>query len=145
MQSCCILRRAYEGDSLLLTLMKTSLILLASSDSLTQLLRMHGLQLRKNSTKSAKIRALMKLESITKHCNEQILAKIEAALQANDEKRRKNQKGTTTEAADEDEEIDEATRLHSLTYHHQFLEEFPNLLVTSACLYENFGLETSSD
>ena len=78
------------------------------SDALTQFLSMNSLGLRKNSTKAAKIRALMRLQEVTNKCSKELLDRVEAMLQQAEEKRKKKAASKDVDNHDEDEDADEA-------------------------------------
>ena len=101
MGTCCILRRSFEGCSILVWLVKSTKILNVSGEALEKFLKYNNLNVRKNSTKSAKIRALMKLPQIVQECQQSTLDRLEALLVAAEERRSKK---NTTSQKDEDQE-----------------------------------------
>ena len=94
-QTSCIIRRSFAGCSLLVSLFRTSKILVISSDALSalsQLMQMNGIAMRKNATKASEVRALMRLPAVTEHCKKELLDKVEALLVAAEESRNQPKK-----------------------------------------------------
>ena len=116
MRTSCIIRRSYTGCSLLVSLFRSSKIVGVSSEALSHLMQMNGIAMRKNATKASKIRALMRLQSVTEHCKQELLDKVEALLVLAEESRAKKKKGSKDggENADDDEEQDEARQTNLL-------------------------------
>ena len=77
-----------------------------TAEALSQFLRYYNVNLRKNSTKATKIRALMKLPQVISEVSQQSLDALEALLVAAEEKRCK--KNTTNEEPDDEPDKDEA-------------------------------------
>lgn len=78
-------------------------IVKVTSESLSQLAAEHGLQIRRNSTKSAKIRALCQLPEVTAACTPAELEALDELLKEIDEKRRKRTKASEAENQEDDE------------------------------------------
>ena len=114
MRSSCVLRRSFKGYGPLVSLFRSEKILAISSDSLSQLLVLHGIHMRQNATKASKIRALMQVQSVKADCRQQTLDKIEAHLKNAEENRKKKKKNTkeATEDAEDEDEQDEASDLY---------------------------------
>ena len=75
---------------------------------------LHGISMRKNATKSSKIRALAQLASVKAECKQETLDRIEAILLSAEESRAKKKKANTkdtTENPDEEDDQDEANTL----------------------------------
>ena len=87
-----------------MSLLRSKKILRLSSDSLSQLMKAYGLAMRKNATKIAKIRMLLKTEEAMAELSEEHRASLEAALLALDEKRKKQSKKNDDDDDDEDGE-----------------------------------------
>ena len=104
--SCLLLRRSSEGQSVLLSLLSTHKILQLSASSLTEFLKHNGTSLKALSTKTAKIRALMRLpfmsERLSDHCKEA----LEKKLQEMDKKQKA--KPATEHPASDDEDDHQA-------------------------------------
>ena len=109
MGSSCIIRRAHAGCSLLVALFRSSKIVAVSSEALSQLMQMNGVQMRKNATKASKIRALMRLEAVAANCKRELLDKVEAFLAAAEDGRAKRKKKDPGDNGEEDEDADEAS------------------------------------
>ena len=92
-----------SGHTLLTSLMRDKTILKVNSDVLTKLLDNCGVRIRRNSTKSAKIRGLMRLPEVTAFCRPEELEDLEKALEEHDKRRRKK-RGGDNDDGDEDEE-----------------------------------------
>ena len=113
--SCCLLRRCLAGLDLLSALVRSHRILTVTSHCLSMFLNACGQNMRKNATKAAKIRALIKTSSMRENCNEQCLQALELKLQASEEQRnKKNAKSTPEDAEEEDDGPDEESRLSNL-------------------------------
>ena len=69
---------------------------------------MNNLGLRKNSTKVAKIRALMRVQEVSSKCSKELLDRVEAMLQQAEEKRKKKAASKDADNHDEDEDQEEA-------------------------------------
>ena len=68
-------------------------------------LNAYGQSMRKNATKAAKIRALLKTSTVLENCDQQCLEALELKLQASEEQRnRRSSKTTTTEEGEEEED-----------------------------------------
>ncbi|CAE7513660.1 unnamed protein product, partial [Symbiodinium natans] len=98
-----LFRRSMSGHTLLTSLMRDKTILKVNSDVLTKLLDNCGVRIRRNSTKSAKIRGLMRLPEVTAFCRPEELEDLEKALEEHDKRRRKK-RGGDNDDGDEDEE-----------------------------------------
>ena len=75
----------------------------ATADALQHLLAHYQVALKKNSTKAAKIKELLKLETITRETTCEERQKVEELLAAMDKKRNKRQATQTTEMEAEEE------------------------------------------
>ena len=82
-------------------------IMQIKGDSLTELLRMYQVNVRKTSTKAAKIRELMKIPSVIQACPEAHLLKIESRLAEMEARRNKKHEAANDEQ--EDENVEEET------------------------------------
>ena len=101
-----ILRRAKEARPLLVSLIASRGILKITSDCLSRMISCYGQRLRKNASKSEKIRTLIRLPMVREALSEENLAKLEQLLSDLDAKRRK--KCSEAEQDEEDEEGPEA-------------------------------------
>ena len=105
-----VVRRSAKSQPLIVGLMMNMQILKASADALHRMLASYNKAGRKNTTKTNKIRTLMKLNIVEDNVPAAILEKIEAACVSMDEKRKKgNQKQQNDEMQDEMEEEEEAS------------------------------------
>jgi len=104
----CFLRRSMIGVSVVVFLVKTFAILQLTSDNLSCLLQRHGVPTRKNSTKSFKIRQLMKLEQVAAACTAEQLEALDKKLTELDAKRKKDKA-----AAEKDDGSDQEAGLIS--------------------------------
>ncbi|CAE7566035.1 unnamed protein product [Symbiodinium sp. CCMP2592] len=98
-----ILRRALKAMPLLVSLIASRGILKITSDCLSRMINCYGQRLRKNASKSEKIRTLMRLPIVREALSEENLAKLEQILSDLDAKRR--QKCSDAEQDEEDEEV----------------------------------------
>ena len=81
MNTCVFFRHAKRGNSLLVALLQSLTIADVSSECLTQLLKHHNVNMRKNATKLCKIRALSKIESVLKDLTAEEATAVETMLQ----------------------------------------------------------------
>ena len=110
-----MLRRSFGGQTLLLSLMQSLRILSITSDALSKLLHMHGMAMRKNATKTCKIKALLKLEQVQQQLPSEIRERIEKLLAEADEKRQQKKSLTANgENAEDEEDLEEVAGLQSL-------------------------------
>ncbi|CAE7442053.1 unnamed protein product [Symbiodinium microadriaticum] len=98
-----VLRRCEAGQKLLVWMIRSKDIVKVTSESLSQWAAQYGLQIRRNSTKSAKIRALCQLPDVTAACTPAELKALDDLLNEIDEKRRKRTKASEAENQEEDE------------------------------------------
>ena len=98
-----LLRRAPKGWSLLVKLVKTTQIVKATSEALSQFLKHYKMSTRKNASKTCKIRNLMQLEEVTELCSEEELSRLNQVLDAMDEKQKKKSKNNDDSDEGEDE------------------------------------------
>ena len=90
---CAIfIRRSLRGYSLLAFLLRTLKINEICSDSLTQLLKIYNVNMRKNATKLCKLRGLMKVDSILKDLTAEEATAVEEVLQEMESKKKKKMK-----------------------------------------------------
>ncbi|CAE7186234.1 unnamed protein product, partial [Symbiodinium necroappetens] len=101
-----VLRRCEAGQKLLVWMIRSKDIVKVTSESLSQWAAQYSLQIRRNSTKSAKIRALCQLPDVTAACTPAELKALDDLLNEIDEKRRKRTKASEAENQEEDEEDD---------------------------------------
>ena len=97
------LRRSKNGYSLLVSLMMTHEIIKLTIENLQHLLDAYGVSVRKTSTKSFRIRQLMKLDLVQEACGDILLQELEEKLTKLD-KRRNNKNETREQEEDECEE-----------------------------------------
>ena len=90
MGSCLFLRRSKNGHSLLVALLRSLQISKISSDCLSQLLRVHNVNMRKTATKLCKIRALCNIETVMKDLTTEEVTAVEAMLKEMESKKKKN-------------------------------------------------------
>ena len=114
MGTCCLLRRSFNGSSILVWLILSAKILGVTADALTQFLHYYSVNLRKNTTKATKIRALLKLPQVISECSREKLDAIEALLVAAEEKRCK--KNATEEPEEEHDKEEAACWPHKQTF-----------------------------
>ena len=101
-----VIRRAAKSQTMLTHLMKTCEILKVTSLVLSEILNNERVKMPKNSSKAAKIRKLMTLESVRASVTEEELACIEKALC--EQEKQRSQKKKEGEAKDEDADDEEA-------------------------------------
>ena len=101
-----ILRRAARGHNILSFLFLSSHILKVNSDTLSDLLANQRLKLPKNSTRKAKIQALMQAPNIRESVSEEILKDIQRQLEEEDISRKKKHRLEDPTSEDIDEEQD---------------------------------------
>ena len=85
-------------------MVKSKTLVRLTSDQLSKLLAAHGVQPRKNSTKTFKTRQIMQLPVVTQSCSQEELTALDVLLQELDAKRRKQPKDDQDNAAADDEE-----------------------------------------
>ena len=107
MGTATILRRAEQGRDLCAALLCSGAILKCTNESLSNFTRLYRINIRKQSTKNFKIRALMKVDTLAQQCPPEALEKLEKKMTELDEKRNKKK---STEA-EQEEEAEEAPRL----------------------------------
>ena len=107
MSTRLLLRRSPTSCSILAALIKNHGILKISVEGLQKMLDFYKCHLRKNTTKSTKIRELMRLPEVQNCTTEQHRNKIEKLLTEMDAKRNKKHNAGCAEAANE-EDADEA-------------------------------------
>ena len=109
--SCIFFRRSKEGSSILVHMVKTGSIMMAQSDVLSVLLKMNNVAMRKNATRAAKIRQLLKVPSIQNSFGKSDLEALETKIK--EMETRRNNKNAATKEGDEPEEEneEEASRL----------------------------------
>ena len=84
-----VLRLAAHGQDLLTWLMRTKEILKVTSAILTDIVANNKIRTPKNSSKNAKIRKLMALQSMKTNLTEQELNKLEAQMKEQENRRNK--------------------------------------------------------
>ena len=97
-----LLRRSFRSWPLLPALIKSAGIVKVSVDSLQKMLEIYRCQLRKSTSKSAKIRALLKLPDVVSCTTDQEREKVDKLLTDMDARRNKRQ-NNTAEAPQEDD------------------------------------------
>ncbi|CAE7273237.1 unnamed protein product [Symbiodinium sp. CCMP2592] len=98
-----VLRRSASGQTLLVWMIRSKDIVKLTSETLSQWAAEYALQLRRNSTKSAKIRALCQLPAVAAACTPAELKALDDLLNEIDEKRRKRTKAGEAEHQEDDE------------------------------------------
>ena len=98
-----LLRRSVQGLPMLAAIVKSADVVKASADALQRLLTHYQVALKKNSTKSAKIKELLKLEIVLKYTTTEERQTVLDILTAMDNKRNKRQ-ATACQEVDADEE-----------------------------------------
>ena len=89
LDTSCLARRSVEGNSLLVALFQKLGIVKVTVESLSELLAAYKVPLRKNASKSAKVRALMQVPEVQKACSPETLQRVEKMLQEMDQRRNK--------------------------------------------------------
>lgn len=96
-----LLRRSVTSFCLLAAAVRNGTLLKATNSVLSELLACVSIRLRKNSSKTAKIEALLKSEPVTTQCSETEIKELQAQLQARDQRRSRR---TRDNENDEDED-----------------------------------------
>ena len=99
--SCLWIRRSVQGCTILVQLVNTGAIVNSSSEVLSILLKQQNMAMRKNATKTAKIRQLLKASSVVEQCSKDQISKLEGLLSELEAKRNKKN-GAEHEDMDED-------------------------------------------
>ena len=107
-----LFRRGLHGHTLLAALIRDHRILKVTADGLSKLLDAYAVRMRRNSSKSAKIRGLMATDEIREFCTDEELAALDKALDEHDKKRRKMKVPDNVDG--EEEDAQEATRLQTV-------------------------------
>ena len=105
-----LLRRSLDPVPLLAGLIISTGILQLTSDALSRILDESQCKLRKNATKTQKIRAICSLDIVMQHVKKACISKVLALCDKLDEKRVQKTAAQDTEEDDEEDE-DVATRL----------------------------------
>ncbi|CAE7691295.1 unnamed protein product, partial [Symbiodinium necroappetens] len=110
LDTSCLARRSVEGNSLLVALFQKLGIVKVTVESLSELLAAYKVPLRKNASKSAKVRALMQVPEVKKACSPETLQRVENMLQEMDQRRNKKsmaeaEKEQEDEAAPDEQEL----------------------------------------
>ena len=98
----CIIRRSQDGEDIMLFLIKHGDVLKLTSDTLTKLLHAHGESVRKNMSKTNKIRLMLKMDHVKNNVSSERIQAIEQHLDET-EKRNKKRKSTEEVPARDDE------------------------------------------
>ena len=105
--SSLFLRRSARGCKILVHLVKSGGILSITSECLSVLLKLENMPLKKNATKTSKVRCLLKANSVVQECSKDELSKVELAVSQLEAKR--NKKNATEAEEPEEEYGDEAS------------------------------------
>ena len=97
---CCALLRRGKAWPLVAYLVHTKGILDVSSDNLSEILSSHNLAVARSSTKSAKIRAIMKMDLVLRCVPTSELEDLEKALVLRDNKYKKKKEAEPAENPD---------------------------------------------
>lgn len=107
-----LLRRSPDSLPLLAGLIISGGILQLTSEALSRILDESQCKLRKNATKTQKVRAICSLDLVLQHVKKACISKVLALCDKLDEKRLQKTGAQDTEQDEEDEEDEEAaTRL----------------------------------
>ena len=112
-----LIRRGRTGVSLLVYLFLTANILKLASDTLSEILTQEKIKLPKNSTKRAKITALLKSPTIQEQIPEETRISIEKKLEE-DELNRKNKKNQAQDGCEYDDEQVAGLHFENQVYSH---------------------------
>ena len=104
MGSSLVLRRSQEGQSVLLHLLLTHKIVTVTATALTEFLKHNGVTLRALSTKTAKIRALLRIPFIAERVPDDCKEALDSKLQKLDAKRQSKPDQLNPDDEDDDEE-----------------------------------------
>ena len=104
-----LFRRAVNAEPVVVSLVRSHEITKISSDNLSMILNMYNSKLRKNATKTQKIRTLLSLAVITDSVSKETIDGLVALLDKLDEQRKKKNASTNPDD-DEDEELEERMR-----------------------------------
>ncbi|CAE7840654.1 unnamed protein product [Symbiodinium sp. CCMP2592] len=119
-----VLRRSSSGQTLLVWMVRSKDIVKLTSETLTQWAAEYGLELRRNSTKSAKIRALCQLPAVIAACTPAELKALDDLLNEIDEKRRKRTKSGSADNQEDDEaDLQEEEEDETMAAARQLLEQ----------------------
>ena len=99
-------RRSVKNWSILAWHAKQTTLCKLTSDILSYLLTEHNLTVRKNSSKSVKIRALLLCDDVKTNCTEQEIQSMENAVAKMEEARNKKSQREAEEADEEDEDCE---------------------------------------
>ena len=89
MGCCMFFRRSFKGFSLLTALLRNLDIARVPSDCLTQLLKVHSINMRKTATKVCKIRSLCQVETVLKDLSAEEVKGLEELLKNMESKKKK--------------------------------------------------------
>ena len=89
MGCCMFFRRSFKGFSLLAALLRNLDIARIPSDSLTQLLKVHNINMRKTATKVCKIRSLCQVETVLKDLSAEEVKALEELMKNMESKKKK--------------------------------------------------------
>ncbi|CAE7474302.1 unnamed protein product [Symbiodinium microadriaticum] len=109
--SSIIFRRAAQPKPLVVQLILSRDICSATSENLSKILNIYGSRLRKNASKTAKIKAILKLDAVKNYISEQDAKDIEKKCDEMDVKRRARS-ANAEQDEDEDEEQPEAFEMN---------------------------------
>ena len=113
--SSIIFRRAAQPKPLVVQLILSRDICSATSENLSKILNIYGSRLRKNASKTAKIKAILKLDAVKNYISEQDAKDIEKKCDEMDVKRRARS-ANAEQDEDEDEEQPEALGITMLSF-----------------------------
>ena len=97
-----LLRRSVSSCCLLAAAVRDSTLLSATNSVLSQLLAEIGIRLRKNSSKAAKIEALLKSGPVTTQCSEAEIEELRAKLQVREQRRARRTRDNENEEEEEE-------------------------------------------